>query len=123
MDNLLKKRQLYFASLFSSFIYFALIIILVGKIKPYPIKDFYIYILTATSIVILITAFFTIKGKLLDLKSYKLFLILNHIPLLLGFLLTIIGKNYIYILNGFFIFLIGYMILIPRGKNGLFKKN
>lgn len=123
MNNFFKLRQYYFSFLFSSFFYISVLIIVSGKLKPQPIKDTYIYLLSISSLIILFTAFKRIKGNIFDIKIYRIYLILNQLPLIMGFFFSLTGKNYIYILNGFLIFLIGYMILIPWSRDGLYKKN
>ncbi len=121
MDNIFYLRRYYFAGLFSSIFYFALLLIILGKAKNPEIEDKYIYLITFTSIFIPYFVYLRVKNKLFKLNTYKVSLIIGHIPLIFGFLFSLLERNYIYLLVSFPIFFINYLILIPWSKNGLQK--
>jgi hypothetical protein len=119
MEKVIKIRQFYFAGLFSSILYFSLLLIFIGKAKNPEIRDLYIYFITFSSFLILYFFYLRIKNKIFNLKNYVFSLILGHVPLILGFIFTLLEKNYIYILISFPLFFINYLILIPWSKDGL----
>ncbi|EDP74190.1 hypothetical protein, partial [Hydrogenivirga sp. 128-5-R1-1] len=112
MDNIFRIRRYYFAGLFSSIFYFALLLIIVGKAKNPQIKDIYIYLITFTSVFIPYFVYLRVKGKLFILNTYKINLAVGHLPLIFGFLFSLLEENYIYLLVSFPIFFINYLILI-----------
>jgi len=115
MKNIFELRRLYFIGLFSSIIYPSLLIIILGKTPLKDVSFFYVSLIAFSSTIILEIMYLKVKNLLY--KYYKLALSAGHSPLILGFLLSIIEKNYLYILIAFPVFLIIYLILIPVKSN------
>ncbi|NPA53416.1 MAG: hypothetical protein GXO21_01970 [Aquificae bacterium] len=124
MDEILiKKRQYYFGFLFFSFVYFGLAILLLDKTQPFSL-NIYQQIPMIIGAIIPAILFF-LKKLENNLKNYILLLFLGQIPLIIGFVLSIIYKNLLYLIVMFPVFILGYLILLPveRGKYGLSKQN
>jgi asparagine N-glycosylation enzyme membrane subunit Stt3 len=107
LDQLLEKRRLYFAFLFSSFIFFALLILLKIPLNPFDI-GYPVYILSIFSV---LPAYLFFGRKKISFKNQ---LILGYVPLIAGFVISIIFNNSIYFLISFPIFLLNYIIIMPR---------
>ncbi len=118
MENLLKVRQIYFGFLFSSFIYFALVILIIGKnTKKFEVDIFDEILLVFGSVIPAVIFFLKYRFKFLDKNNIIKLSILGHIPLLVGFLLAIINKNYLFLISMFPVFFLGYLIILPTEKN------
>jgi len=115
MKNIFELRRLYFIGLFSSIVYFPLLTLILGKVPFKDVSFLGVVIIAISSTVIFEIVYLKTKGKLYE--YYKLVLSAGHSPLLIGFLLSVIEKNYLYILMAFPVFLIIYILLIPKGEN------
>ncbi|WP_457641917.1 hypothetical protein [Persephonella sp.] len=124
--TLFELRRLYFVSLYTSFLYISLLLIIIRKnVKPAEIGIFDQIIFLVGSLIPAI--FFILKRvKNIYIKNfYKKILFAGHIPLVIGFLMSLIWKNYLYFLIMFPVFILAYLIIIPtekavsRGKNEL----
>ncbi len=109
--DFIRKRQYYFGFLFFSFIYFGVAMLLVKNVKP---ADFGL----VQQGVMIIGAFipalmFFLRNKMVTIKKYLLLLLLGQIPMVVGFVLTIFYKNFLYLLIMFPVFVLGYLIIIP----------
>ncbi len=116
MANFIKLRQWYFASLFSIFVYYGILVIILGKTQNIHINDIYVYVIAFSSLVEIFAVWFRIKGKLFKENIYRIFLILGHLPTILGFIFSLIEKNYLYFLIAFPVFIVIYVTLIPWSK-------
>ncbi len=117
--EIFKKRQFYFGFLFSSFIYFGILMLILKKINPFS-PDLTAYSLMISGSVVPGALFF-LKKKGKKLKNYIYLLSLGHIPLIVGFFLSLFYKNFGYFLLMFPVFVLGYLVLIPleEKKDGL----
>lgn len=106
-DELINKRKYYFGFLFSSIIFFPILIILKVKLdlNVDPIPIFSITLLS------FLPAFLYFNKKK---YNYKNLLIISYIPVIVGFLLSIIFNNSMYMVISFPLFLLNYIILVPR---------
>lgn len=106
--DLLEKRKKYFGFLFSVFIWFALLIILKVPLNPdFPIFSLQIFIILAVSIV---PAVLILNKN----KNYNTLLIIGYIPVVIGFLISVIFNNSLYFLMVFPIFLLNFIIIFPK---------
>ncbi len=116
-SNLFNLRRVYFISLYSSFFYISLLLIILrDNVEPVSITLFHQIVLIIISV--LPAVFFIIK-KTMNIFRYDLYkkiLIISHIPLIIGFLLSIFYKNYLFFLIIFPIFILAYIIIIPLKK-------
>jgi len=118
VENLLKLRQIYFGFLFSSFLYFAVVILVLGKnTKKFEISFFDEVLFIFGSVVPAVLYFFKRKERFLNQKNLIKFSIIGQIPLLIGFFLAIINKNYLFLISMFPVFFLGYLIILPTEKN------
>jgi len=115
MKNIFEFRRLYFIGLFSSIIYPSSLMVILGKSPIKDVSNIGIFLISASSLVIFYIVFLKVKQNLYS--NYKIALILGHLPMIIGFLFSFLEKNYLYILISFPIYLIIYIILIPKGKN------
>jgi len=114
--EIFKKRQYYFGFLFSSFVYIGLLIIIQKKTLPLNF-GFYQQIFSFIGATIPALLFFLKKAGIdKNLRGYIYLLATGHIPLIIGFFLSIIFKNMLYILLMFPVFILGYLILIPVNR-------
>ncbi|ACN98312.1 hypothetical protein [Sulfurihydrogenibium azorense] len=107
-ETLVDRRKKYFASLFSIFIWFAVLILLRVPLNP----NFSFF--SPAFLVILLTAFIPSLLIFKKKSNYNLTLILAYIPALVGFITSIIFNNSVYFLISFPIFLLGYIIIFPK---------
>ena len=117
--NIIPFRKYFFVFLNGGLIYFGLAFVIVGKAKnSFNFTNLDILILTVLAFIptiLFLIRFF--KNKLFwDLKNYKKLLLIAHIPLFIGFLLTVFKLNYYYLISMFPIFLLNFLILIPVKK-------
>lgn len=104
------ERKTYFAWLFSVIILFAIMIIL--KIPLYKdVKDLPFYTITSMS---LLPAYLYFSSR----GSFIKRVIIAYTPATVGFLLSMIFKNSLYFLISFPIFLLNFLIIFPRSKDG-----
>lgn len=115
MKNIFELRRLYFIGLFSSIIYPSLLMVFLGKSPIKDVSNVGIFLISASSLVIFYIVFLKARQNLYG--NYKISLILGHLPIITGFLFSFLEKNYLYILISFPIYLIIYVILIPKGEN------
>ncbi|PMP61373.1 MAG: hypothetical protein C0198_05090 [Sulfurihydrogenibium sp.] len=106
--DLIEKRKKYFATLFSIFIWFALLIILKIPLKP----DF--YILSIPSVFILLLSITPTILLLNRKKRFNLLLTIAYLPALVGFITSVVFNNSLYFLISFPIFLLNYAIIFPK---------
>lgn len=103
-----RDRRIYFAWIFSVFILFAVLIILKNPIHVAE-NDPYIWIL--------IPAAFTPAGLFfMKNQSINKKMAVAYLPVITGFIMSIILNNSIYFLVSFPIFLINALITFPRGN-------
>ncbi|ACO03522.1 MAG TPA: hypothetical protein DEP48_03670 [Persephonella sp.] len=116
-NNLFSLRRLYFISLYSSFFYISLLLIILrDNVQPVSINILHQAILGLVSVM---PAFFFILKKKMDIFNYDIYrkiLIISHIPLVIGFLLSVLNKNYIFFIIIFPVFILAYIIIIPVRK-------
>lgn len=108
MDNeVINKRKYYFGFLFSGIIFFPVLIILKVKL------DLNVNLLALS----IITLFSTLPAFLYFSKKkyeYKKLLIIGYIPLVIGFSISLIFNNSLYMVISFPLFFLNYIILLPR---------
>ncbi len=118
MENLLKIRQVYFAFLFSSFLYFALLILIIGKdTLDFKIGIFEEILLLIGSSIPAVIFFLKRRLKLLNKENMIKLSVIGHVPLLIGFFLALLNKNYLFLISMFPVFFLGYLIILPTKKN------
>ncbi len=115
MKNIFELRRLYFIGLFSSIIYPALLIVILGKSPLKDVSNLAISLISASAFVIFYIMFLKVKRKIYE--NFKIPLILGHLPMVIGFVFSLLEKNYLYILISFPVFLIIYILLIPKEEN------
>jgi len=124
MDRILaKKRQYYFGFLFFSFVYFGIAILIIKEIKPFSLEILQEFFLILGALIPAVLFF--LRNKLVTLRGYIILLLIGQIPMVIGFLLSVFYKNYIYIMMMFPVFVLAYLIVIPlEGKGyGLSRKS
>ena len=118
-DKIIPFRKYYFIFLNGGLIYFGLAFIIVGKAKNSfkfsGIDIILFFILSFIPTVLFLVRFF--KGNYFwNLNIYKKLLLVAHIPLSVGFLLTVLKSNYYYLISVFPVFLLNFLVLIPFKK-------
>ncbi len=73
--------------------------------------------ITTGSVIPAIIYFWKKKDKYLNKQNLIKFLILGQLPLLIGFFLAIVNKNYLFLISMFPVFFLGYLIILPTQKN------
>ena len=112
--NLIYSRKIYFSFLFSTFIFFSLsMIILRQNLKPLVIDFTFETISIALSFIPAGVFLYRWKKKKVNTKTFIKLCIIGYIPIIVGFLLSLVYKNYIYMVLLFPIFLLSYLILVP----------
>ncbi len=117
--NIIPFRKYYFIFLNAGLIYFGLAFVIVGKAKnSFRFSNFDIFLFSILSFipaVLFLIRFF--KGNSFwNLNAYKKLLLVAHIPLSIGFLLTVLKSNYYYLISIFPVFLLNFLILTPFKK-------
>ncbi len=110
---LLEKRKYYFIFLFSSFVYIGLLILIIKNPAPFSLTVLDNVILGIGALVPAFL-FFLRKTAKEDVDKYKKILVLGHLPLLIGFFLSLLKMNLMYFLVMFPVFVLGYLIIIPK---------
>ncbi len=111
MDKkLIKKRQFYFGFLFLSFIYFGIAMLVVKQAKPLSFDLFQEVLIVIAG---LIPAVLFFLRKKYETKKYLFLLAIGQIPIVLGFLLSILYENLFYLIIMFPVFILGYLVIIP----------
>ncbi len=118
--NIIPFRKYYFIFLNGGLIYFGLAFIIIGKGKAsldYSFID--LFLIFSLSILPAFLFLFRIikRKKFWQLNIYKRLLVIGHIPLVIGFTLSIMKANYYYLIAFFFIFLLNFLVLIPLHFN------
>jgi len=115
--DIIGYRKYFFIALYQTIVYFPLAIILVGKRATFNLSFLSIFVFLIFLLIIPIgLAIYRIKKKNIDLKQYKFLLLIANIPLILGFLITVIQGNYLYIMVSFLITIVSIFILTPIKK-------
>ncbi len=103
-----EKRKRYFAVLFSVFIWFAILILLKIPLNPdfsfFSAPAFFILAVSITPAVVVLS----------KIKEYKVILVIAYLPVLVGFLTSLIFNNSLYFLMTFPIFLLNFIIIFPK---------
>lgn len=104
------SRKIYFASLFSVFILFGLLII---ARTPFNllVDERLLYLISTSAITPALLIF--MKRKRMELK-----VVVGYIPGILGFIISILFNNSVYFLISFPIFLLSFIVIFPRGEDG-----
>ncbi len=119
-NNIFNLRRIYFISLYSSFIYISLLLIILrDDVSPFEFSILDQVILGAFSI---LPAGLFIYRKTKNIFKYKTFikiLYITHIPLFIAFILSLYYSNYLFFLTVYPVFILTYLIIIPlkRGSS------
>jgi formate-dependent nitrite reductase membrane component NrfD len=89
--------------------------LILGKTPLKDVSKLGITLISISSFVIIWIIYLKVKKTLY--KYFTTALIVGHLPLLIGFVFTFLEKNYLYLLISFPVFLLIYIILIPKGEN------
>jgi hypothetical protein len=57
------------------------------------------------------------RFSVLNKKSITKLSAIGQIPLLIGFILAVVNKNYLFLISMFPVFFLGYLIILPTEKN------
>ncbi len=106
-NELVNKRKYYFGFLFSSIIFFPILIILKVKLDL-NVDSVALFLITLISILPAFLYFYKKKYE------YKKLLTIGYIPLVIGLLISLIFNNSLYMVISFPLFFLNYIILIPR---------
>ncbi|NPA12970.1 MAG: hypothetical protein GXO45_03165 [Aquificae bacterium] len=116
-ERLFHLRRYFFASLYTSFIYLALLILILRKdVSPMDTNQINQLIAGLTGV---IPAFLWIRKKTNYIfleDRYKKLLFIGHLPLIVGFILSVVNDNYIYFFITYPVFLLGHLIIFPTER-------
>lgn len=117
-EKLFDLRRFYFSFLYLSFIYLGILLISLGNRIKHSEPDLAPQIVIGlTGIVPAVMLFFKRTRYIFEKKVYISLLILSHIPLIVGTVISLIYLNYIYFLISYPIFIAGCLILLPTKKS------
>ncbi len=115
---LFQLRKTYFGFLFSVFIYFSLLLLILGKdVRPFNMSVFEEVLIFIASVIPALIFILKLKYKKFSKEIFLKLNLLNQVPLIIGFILSLLDKNYLYFLIMFPVFLLGVIFLIPTEKN------
>ena len=110
-------RRYYFSFLYLSFIYVAVLILIIGKsVKPAKITDTDGIILGSMGIVPAVIIILRKIRYVYEKGIYIKLLLLGQLPLVVGTIFSIFKSNYVYFFVEYPIFLLTYLLLLPTGK-------
>ncbi len=112
--NLILARKIYFSFMFSSFIFFALLILIIGKnLNPF-IPDPVFKITSFMSALIPAGLFiYRWKSKKVNTRTFFKLSFIGYIPVIVGFIISILYKNYLYFVLLFPVFFLSYLVIVP----------
>ncbi|NPA57818.1 MAG: hypothetical protein GXN94_00845 [Aquificae bacterium] len=117
-EKLFHLRRFYFSFLFGSFIYLAILLLVIGKdTKPAEITVVDRLLLGITGIAPAYIFLLKSRKKLFKAENYIKALLIGELPLLVGTVLSIWKGNYIYFFLAYPIFLITALLLLPTKKS------
>ncbi len=114
--KIIAVRKYYFIFLYSSIIYFAIAILIVGKRGLLGEPKFwqnFLLILTALIPTFLFLYRIRFKEKFFNLSTYIKLLVVGELPIITGFILTLFSFNYYFISISFLIYILSYLVLLP----------
>ena len=117
-EKIFQLRRFYFASLYFSLFYIALLIIIFRGKNPHPV-EFSLMDYIVLGIISLVPAiiFFVKQVRYIYEKTfYFVMLSFGEIPLIIGFIYSLIRDNSIYLIISYPVFLLGYLLLLPTKK-------
>jgi uncharacterized membrane protein len=115
--SIVAYRKYFFIALYQTVLYLPLALLIVGKNANFQTSFFNLFIFFVILSLIPIGLFiYRFKSKKLNLQKYKILLIVANIPIILGFIITIFSKNYIYLMLSFPITIFAIFTLIPIKK-------
>ncbi len=111
---LIASRKYYFSLLFSSLILLAVLIILIGKqVSPFRFNNIFLFLSFINAFIPAGLFIYRWKSKRVSLKTFKLLCIIAYIPVLVGFLTSILFENYLYLVLFFPVFFLSYIVIVP----------
>ncbi len=117
-EKLFQLRRFYFASLYFSLFYIALLIIIFKGRNIQPVEFSSLDYIVLGIISLVPAAIFFIKQikYVYEKNIYFVMLIFGEIPLVIGFIYSLIKGNSIYLIISYPVFLLGYLLLLPTKK-------
>jgi len=117
-EKLFQLRRFYFASLYFSLFYIALLIIIFKgrNIQPVEFSSQDYVVLGIISLVPAAIFFIKQVRYIYEKNFYFVMLIFGEIPLIIGFIYSLIKSNSIYLVISYPVFLLGYLLLLPTKK-------
>ncbi|WP_051654768.1 hypothetical protein [Persephonella sp. IF05-L8] len=117
-EKLFQLRRFYFASLYFSLFYIALLIIIFKGRNIQPVEFSSLDYIVLGIISLVPAAIFFIKQikYVYEKNIYFVMLIFGEIPLIIGFIYSLIKGNSIYLIISYPVFLLGYLLLLPTKK-------
>ncbi len=117
-EKLFQLRRFYFASLYFSLFYIALLIIIFKgrNIQPVEFSSLDYVVLGIISLVPAAIFFIKQVRYIYEKNFYFVMLIFGEIPLIIGFIYSLIKSNSIYLVISYPVFLLGYLLLLPTKK-------
>ncbi|MBK3331876.1 hypothetical protein GWK41_02190 [Persephonella atlantica] len=116
-EKIFNLRRYYFSFLYLSFIYVAVLIMVIGKgVKPVQITDIEGIILGSVGIVPAVIIILRKIRYIYEKSVYIKLLLLGQIPLVAGTFFSIFKSNYVYFFVEYPLFLLTYILLLPTRK-------
>ncbi len=116
-EKIFNLRRYYFSFLYLSFIYVAVLIIVIGKgVKPVEITDVEGIILGGLGIIPAVIIILRKIRYIYEKNVYIKLLLLGQIPLVVGTFFSILKSNYVYFFVEYPLFLLTYILLLPTRK-------
>lgn len=102
-------RKVYFASLFSVFILFAILIVMRVPLH-FLLEEIFVYTISILGLIPTVLLF-------IRKKSVKLKVAVAYIPAIIGFSVSLLSNNSVYFLMSFPIFLLNFLVILPRRRD------
>ena len=117
-EKLFQLRRYYFAFLYFSLFYIAVLIILLKNKNTQPAEFSLVdYVVFGVISCIPAAIFFIKQARYIYEKTiYLVLLSFGEIPLIVGFVYSLIKGNSIYLIVSYPVFILGYLILLPTKK-------
>ncbi len=117
-EKLFDLRRFYFSSLYLSFLYLGILLLILGSSVKSSEPDIISRTLIGlTGVVPAVILFLKKTRYIFEKKLYIKLLIFSQIPLITGTALSMIHFNYTYFLISYPIFIVGCLILLPTRKS------
>jgi len=116
-QSLIIARKYYFSFLFSTIIPLSVLIILYGKeVLPFEIRNPFLSVSLLMSLIPTFLFLYRWRKKSVNIDVFKKLCLIAFIPVLTGTLVSLLYKNYLYLVLLFPVSFLSYLVILPTEK-------